>query len=82
MVETHAEFMLRRTLTRDNLSQAVNGSATMPDPNLDKQQPAPETPRAAPKPEQAAQMEDEEKILAGLADVNMPALLTKDVQGG
>ncbi len=28
------------------------------------------------------QMEDEEKILAGRADVNYPALLTKDVPGG
>jgi hypothetical protein len=27
-------------------------------------------------------MEDEEKILAGRPDVNMPALLTKDVHGG
>lgn len=27
-------------------------------------------------------MGDEEKILAGRQDVNMPALLTKDVQGG
>ncbi len=27
-------------------------------------------------------MEDEEKILAGRIDVNLPALLTKDVQGG
>ncbi len=27
-------------------------------------------------------MDDEEKILAGRIDVNMPALLTKDVQGG
>jgi hypothetical protein len=27
-------------------------------------------------------MEDEEKILAGRTDVNIPALLTKDVQGG
>ena len=27
-------------------------------------------------------MEDEEKILAGRHDVNMPALLTKDVPGG
>jgi len=26
--------------------------------------------------------EDEEKILEGRPDVNMPALLTKDVQGG
>jgi hypothetical protein len=27
-------------------------------------------------------MEDEEKILAGRDDVNIPALLTKDVPGG
>jgi Protein of unknown function (DUF2934) len=27
-------------------------------------------------------MEDEEKILAGRPDANMPALLTKDVHGG
>jgi hypothetical protein len=27
-------------------------------------------------------MEDEEKVLAGKPDVNMPALLTKDVLGG
>lgn len=27
-------------------------------------------------------MEDEEKIMAGRADVNYPALLTKDVPGG
>ncbi len=29
-----------------------------------------------------APMEDEEKILAGRTDVNIPALLTKDVKGG
>ena len=27
-------------------------------------------------------MDDEEKILSGRDDVNMPALLTKDVKGG
>jgi hypothetical protein len=27
-------------------------------------------------------MDDEEKILAGWSDANVPALLTKDVQGG
>jgi hypothetical protein len=27
-------------------------------------------------------MQDEEKILAGRSDANIPALLTKDVQGG
>lgn len=34
---------------------------------------------AAPEDER---MEDEEKILAGRSDVNMPALLTRDVHGG
>jgi hypothetical protein len=35
------------------------------------------------KPHRADQpMEDEEKVLAGKADANMPALLTKDVLGG
>ena len=27
-------------------------------------------------------MDDEEKVLAGRSDANIPALLTKDVQGG
>ena len=30
----------------------------------------------------AEPMDEEEKILAGRKDVNMPALLTRDVQGG
>ena len=30
----------------------------------------------------AEQLPDEEKILAGRIDVNIPALLTKDVPGG
>ena len=33
-----------------------------------------------PRSEQA--VEDEEKVLAGRLDANMPALLTKDVLGG
>ena len=37
---------------------------------------------AEERPAQDDHMEDEEKILAGRPDVNMPALLTKDVQGG
>ncbi len=37
--------------------------------------------RAAPGAD-AAPMLEEEKILAGHSDVNMPALLTKDVPGG
>jgi hypothetical protein len=35
-----------------------------------------------PRGQEHESMEDEEKVLAGRADVNMPALLTKDVPGG
>jgi hypothetical protein len=44
--------------------------------------------KAAPKESlrasagQMEPMEDEEKVLAGRADANIPALLTKDVHGG
>jgi Protein of unknown function (DUF2934) len=38
--------------------------------------------RARHDHEDAEPMEDEEKILAGRHDVNLPALLTKDVPGG
>ena len=38
------------------------------------------TSRAVAPPPPA--MEEEEKILAGRDDVNMPALLTRDVHGG
>jgi hypothetical protein len=54
----------------------------MPDPDLDKKLPGPEKERSTAKAEAAEPMEDEEKILAGRIDVNIPALLTKDVQGG
>jgi hypothetical protein len=52
----------------------------MPDANREEtqttcQQPVDESADAEP-------IEDEEKILAGRIDVNLPALLTKDVQGG
>jgi hypothetical protein len=36
--------------------------------------------RKSDRPEQP--MDDEEKVLAGKPDANMPALLTKDVLGG
>jgi hypothetical protein len=41
-----------------------------------------QTPPLAQESGTATPMEDEEKILAGRIDVNLPALLTKDVQGG
>jgi len=52
----------------------------MPDANRDEkqttcQQPIDESGHVEP-------IEDEEKILAGPIDVNMPELLTKNVQGG
>ena len=40
-----------------------------------------EAPRPAPGPDDDPTL-DEERILAGRIDVNMPALLTKDVPGG
>ncbi len=55
----------------------------MPEPDRDENQPASETARAADnrvRPDES--MEDEEKVLAGRLDANMPALLTKDVPGG
>jgi hypothetical protein len=38
--------------------------------------------KTKPPQEREAQMEDEEKVIAGRPDVNYPALLTKDVPGG
>jgi len=38
--------------------------------------------RAPRNPRSVKPMPDEEKILEGHADVNLPALLTKDVHGG
>lgn len=55
----------------------------MPDPNHDKEQPSREKARPIGKRGRRDEpMDEEEKILAGRTDVNMPALLTKDVQGG
>lgn len=52
----------------------------MPDPRLENDEPESKTAAGSTRPDE--HLEDEEKILAGRADVNMPALLTKDVQGG
>jgi hypothetical protein len=55
----------------------------MPGPRSDKALPGRTT---APLPEQNAHrdeaLDEEEKILSGHPDVNMPALLTRDVKGG
>jgi len=50
----------------------------MADPDRYEEPSVPETAKST----QAEHMEEEEKILAGRDDVNLPALLTKDVQGG
>jgi hypothetical protein len=42
---------------------------------------APKNAKLVPVPDDD-HLEDEEKILAGRDDVNIPALLTKDVPGG
>lgn len=57
----------------------------MPEPDRSEKPPAGET--AATVSNAGAQdepeaMDEEEKVLAGHADANMPALLTKDVPGG
>jgi len=54
----------------------------MPDPTDDVELPDLEMEGSIVEPRAAEPMEDEEKILAGRIDVNIPALLTKDVQGG
>lgn len=55
----------------------------MPDPNLNAEQlarvAASSIAEQVPRDEH---MEEEEKIMAGRPDVNLPALLTRDVQGG
>jgi hypothetical protein len=59
------------------------GSAIMPEPDRDEYQSARETARSARKRGRRDEpMDEEEKVLAGRPDANMPALLTKDVPGG
>ncbi len=56
----------------------------MRDQDLPKEKPppkAPSTQRDRPAPNDDG-YDDEEKLLAGNQDVNMPALLTRDVKGG
>jgi hypothetical protein len=49
----------------------------------DDKQPARKRSRSAGKHVEPDEIvEEEEKVLAGRADVNLPALLTKDVPGG
>ena len=54
----------------------------MPEPSGDKEQPKSKTKSAAERSRREEAMDEEEKILAGRPDVNLPSLLTKDVQGG
>jgi hypothetical protein len=55
----------------------------MSDPRKDEEKPKVESPHAVAETDRRDEhLEDEEKILAGRSDVNLPALLTKDVQGG
>lgn len=55
----------------------------MPELPRDKEPPKIKTTTSAVEREGREEaMDDEEKILAGRPDVNLPALLTKDVQGG
>ena len=61
----------------------AEGSMTMPESNRGKERPVQKKRPSTGKNEGRKDvMEEEEKILAGRTDVNMPALLTKDVPGG
>lgn len=53
----------------------------MPDPKFEAEQPIPETPESR-RAGLDDLMPEEEKVLAGRADANIPALLTQDVPGG
>jgi hypothetical protein len=52
----------------------------MPDPHRDEKRPASGTADSVEKRDEPR--EEEEKIMAGRDDANMPALLTQDVPGG
>jgi hypothetical protein len=54
----------------------------MSDPTQDDKPAKPEPPKASREITRPEDVDEEEKILAGRPDVNMPALLTKDVRGG
>ena len=54
----------------------------MPDIDRDDDPANPATHQASGETPRRDEFDDEEKILEGRPDVNLPALLTKDVQGG
>ena len=66
----------------------AKGSAMMPEPDRDEKPPACGRASAVRKrgpsdePTDEEEMDEEEKVLAGRPDANMPALLTQDVPGG
>jgi hypothetical protein len=66
----------------------AKGSAMMPEPDRDEQPPACGRASSVRKhgpsdePMDEEEMDEEEKVLAGHPDANMPALLTQDVPGG
>jgi hypothetical protein len=66
----------------------AKGSAMVPEPDRDEKPPARGRASAVRKrgpsdePTDEEEMDEEEKVLAGRPDANMPALLTQDVPGG
>jgi hypothetical protein len=66
----------------------AKGSAMMPEPDRDEKPPACGRASSVRKhgpsdePMDEEEMDEEEKVLAGHPDANMPALLTQDVPGG
>jgi hypothetical protein len=78
-----ADELLHRIIRGDSVSHLIQGATPMPDPLCDDIQAGHVMgqPVAEPDPSDEPTGE-EEKILAGNVNVNMPALLTKDVPGG
>ena len=66
----------------------AKGSTMMPEPDRDEKPTARGSASSVRKrgpsdePMDEEEMDEEEKVLAGCPDANMPALLTKDVPGG
>ena len=67
---------------REMLETSPGGSVSALDSGRDEDQASPPAAALRQEAPAARPLEEEDKVLAGRADANMPALLTKDVKGG
>jgi hypothetical protein len=67
---------------REMLAITPGDSVSALNSGRDEDQASPSEAALRQEPRAARSLEEEEKVLAGRADANMPALLTKDVKGG